>query len=56
MLGVGCWVLGDGCWVLGDNRNRQRLDAIGCGNDAAVAVGLLLERVVLLYQAMVVAV
>ena len=37
-------------------RNGKCLYAIGCGNDTAIAIGLLLERVVLLYQAMVIAV
>ena len=37
-------------------RNCECLYAIGCSNDTAVTVGLFLERVVLLYQTMVVAI
>ena len=36
--------------------DRQRLHSIGCSYDTTVAIGLFLEGVVLLYQAMVVAV
>ena len=36
--------------------NSESLHAIGCSNDTAVAIGLFLEGVVLLYHTMVVAI